>query len=240
MRLRIISAVPREKERREEYLPYLRRTLRADTRLESDGVAYGFPSVECDLHGMVNGAEVIDCVVRAQEEGADGAFVNCFDDPGVYAARELVRIPVFGGYQPAILIAMSLADRVGVITTDAAGILSEQRKARQSGFSERVASIRAVNFGVLSMDANLALLAQRITEACVDMYEKDRVGALTLGCTGMHNAVGAVRENLKKLRCPVTVIEPLQNGVNFLENAVLQGYTNALGVIDNIDAWKRR
>ncbi len=240
MRLRIISAVPRERERREEYFPYLRRTLRADTLLESDGVTYGFPSIECDLHGLINGAEVLDCVVRAEKEGADGAFVNCFDDPGVYAARELAHIPVFGAYQPAILVAMSLADRVGVITTDAAGVLSEQRKARLNGFSERVASIRAVDMGVLGMDANIGILAERITETCVNMYEQDRVGALTLGCTGMHNAIGPVRENLKKLGCPVTVIEPLQNGVNFLESAVLQGYTNALGVIKDIDSWKRR
>ncbi len=240
MRLRIISAVPRERVRREEYFPYLRRTLRADTLLESDGVAYGFPSIECDLHGLVNGTEVIDCVVRAEREGADGAFVNCFDDPGVYAARELVCIPVFGGYQPAVLVAMSLAERVGVITTDAAGVLSEERKARQSGFSERIVCVRAVDMGVLSMDANIGLLAERITEACVNMYEADRVGAITLGCTGMHEAIGPVRENLKKLRCPVTVIEPLQNGVNFLESVVLQGYTNALGVIENIDSWKRR
>jgi Asp/Glu/hydantoin racemase len=72
------------------------------------------------------------------------------------------------------------------------------------------------------------------------MYENDRVGALTLGCTGMHRAIGKVRENLAAEGCPLTVIEPLQNGVAFLEHIVSQGYTNALHVIKNVRLWKKR
>jgi allantoin racemase len=240
MKLTVIHAVVRSDRKLEGYQAYLKKALCADTELDFERVEFGFPSIECDLHGMVNGAQIVRLVQKAEQDGADGVFVNCFDDPGVYAARELARIPVFGAYQPALLTAMGLAERVGIITTDRAGILSEERKARLNGFDGRVASIRAVDMGVLSLEGNLDLLVDRLAAACADMFETDRVGALTLGCTGMHAAIGPLRARLKAAGCPVAVIEPLQNGVSYLEHTVRMGYTNALGVIGDIDSWKDR
>lgn len=240
MKLTVIHAVVGGDKNGDACLPYLREALRADTEISFERVPYGFPSIECDLHGMVNGAEIIRLAQKAEREGANGVFVNCFDDPGVYTARELVRIPVYGAYQPAILTAMGLADRVGVITTDKAGILSEERKARLNGFDRRLFSFRAVDMGVLSLKENMETLVERLTAACASLYETDHVGALSLGCTGMHEAIGPLRENLARVGCPVTVIEPLQNGVAYLEYIVRMGFSNALGVIDNVDSWKSR
>lgn len=241
MKLVVVNAVVKSGGTGEEsLLPYLRQALRPDTEVAFERVEFGFPSIECELHGTVNGAEIVQLAIKAEREGAAGIFVNCFDDPGVYAAREIVRVPVFGGYIPAILTGMGLAERVGIITTDRAGLLSEERKARLAGFGGRVTSIRAVDMGVLSLEGNLDMLVERLTVACVDMYENDRVGALTLGCTGMHRAIGKLRENLAAIGCPLTVIEPLQNGVAYLEHIVYQGYTNALRVIDGVRAWKKR
>lgn len=240
MKLTVIHAVVSNGNENDEYLPYLQKVLSPGTEIAFERVKYGFPSVECSLHGIVNGSEIVRFVRKAEEDGSNGVFVNCFDDPGVYAARELVHIPVYGAYQPAVLTAMSLSDRVGIVTTDRAGIISEERKARLNGFDRRIASIRAVNIGVLSLEKNMAKLVDRLTATCEDMYEKDLIGALTLGCTGMHGAVGLLRAKLQAVGCPVKVIEPLQNGVAYLEHIVRMGYSNALGVIDNIDTWKSR
>lgn len=38
----------------------------------------------------------------------DGIFVNCFGDPGVRATREKLPITVFGGFEPAIYLALGL------------------------------------------------------------------------------------------------------------------------------------
>ncbi|MDV6277188.1 aspartate/glutamate racemase family protein [Rhodococcus erythropolis] len=46
----------------------------------------------------------------------DGVFITCFVDPRVQAAREIVDAPVVGGFEPSFLTAMSLGDRVGVVT----------------------------------------------------------------------------------------------------------------------------
>ena len=201
MKIVVINAVVRDNPADEEnLLPYLRQALRPDTDVVFERVEFGFPSIECDLHGTVNAAEIVQIAIDAERKGADGIFVNCFDDPGVYAAREIVGIPVFGGYVPAILTAMSLADRVGIITTDRAGILSEERKARLAGFDKRIASIRAVDMGVLSLEKTLTCSLEDYP--CVQGHVRnDRVGALTLGCR-YAPAIGKVRENLAAEGCP--------------------------------------
>jgi allantoin racemase len=240
MKLTVINAVVRSNKDNTEFSKYLHKVLLPNTEIIFEQVNYGFPSIECNFHGMVNGAEVVRLAQKAENEGSDGVFVNCFDDPGVYEARELIRIPVYGAYQPAILTAMGLADRIGIITTDKAGILSESRKAFLNGFEKRIFAVHDVDLKVLSLENNLDLLAERLAKTCIEMYEKEQIGALTLGCTGMYKVIGLLRKKLAEARCAVSVIEPLQNGVSYLEHIVKAGYSNALGVIDNVDLWKSR
>lgn len=110
---------------------------------------------------MLNGAEILKLAREAEKRGADGIFVDCFDDPAVFPCRECLDIPVFGGYVPAVLTAMGLAERVGIITTDEAGILSEERKARLHGFHSRIAAIRCVDMGVALLRNDTAALIEQ-------------------------------------------------------------------------------
>ncbi len=231
MRLHIIHAVPKSNDGIERSQRYIRASLRADTEAVFSAVKSGFPSVESELQGMVNGAQVIRQAQSAAADGADGIFVNCFDDPGVYACREFLEVPVFGAYLPAMVTALSLTERVGVLTTDVAGILSEERKARLLGIESRLACVKAVDMGVLSFGNDSQTLLDRLFDACRDMYVNHRVGAVTLGCTAMFGVIDGLRVRLRSENCPITVIEPLQNGVRYLEHIVAQGYTTALRVL---------
>ena len=55
-------------------------------------------------------------VIKAEAGGADGVFITCFGDPAVPAARELVDIPVVGGFEPAVSTALNLGERFAVVT----------------------------------------------------------------------------------------------------------------------------
>ena len=111
----------------------LRNLLHPDTELEFVCIERGFPAIESDLHAVFNGAEIILAAKAAYEQGTDGIFIDCFDDPAVSACRELLPIPVLGGYQPAASTAHLIADRFASLTTDTAGILREERKAHAFG-----------------------------------------------------------------------------------------------------------
>lgn len=237
--LQIISAVIHDEYNSEELIRYLRPFVADETALEVSSIEYGFPSIQSDLHSMVNGVEILRWIEKSKDHSVDGIVVNCFDDPAVYPLRELLRIPIVGGYQPSILTAMALSDRVGIITTDKAGILSEERKARLHGYDKRIFKIADINMDVLDLMIDADKLIERLVNICISMYLDDQIGAAVLGCTGMYKIAQDLRVELKKNSCPIQVVEPLQCAVGFVEFIARQGYSNALNVPIDLSTWRR-
>ena len=215
----------------------IRSHLLSDTELEIVTIQKGFPAIESELHAVFNAPSVVLAAKAAYERGSDGVFVDCFDDPGVFACRELLPIPVLGGYRPALSMAQLLAERYAVITTDRAGIQSEERKARASGFNPAV--IRAVNMEVLELRDDQDQRLRRLTEACLDLWETERCTAVVLGCTGMCGVAKELQQTLREAGLPMTVVEPYFTGLVQLESLVRLGYKNHVPdlalAMDNLD-----
>ncbi len=207
---------------------YLYPMLDPETQLEFMTLKKGFPSVESELQGTFNATGVILNAFQAQADGCAGIFVDCFDDPGVYACREALDIPVFGAWLPAVLTAMSLAERVGIITTDREGILNEERKVRMAGFEKRVVAVGQVNLGVADIIEHPDELVRRLADKCTELWDKERIGAVCLGCTAMAPIIYKLQDKLRELKCPISVVEPLMAGVTYLEHTAHLRYSNAL------------
>ena len=238
MKIKLLSAVTGiSREKVELQKAYLKEYLSPSTRLVFEHLECGFPSIESETHAIYNAPGIVKNAVKAERGGCDGLFVNCFDDPGVPAIRELVKIPVYGGYLPAMLTAMALGERIGVITTDRDGILSEERKAAHLGFRDRVVAIEPVNLGVLEL-GNKDTLLKKLTEIC-SRYEKEhRIQAAILGCTGMYHIIDQLRQGLKAKGLNINVIEPLAAGVKFLETIIQLGGTNSLNCSLNMGIFR--
>ena len=227
MKLTIITPVNAATEIvSDETESYAGRFLRSDTSLSFVSITEGYSSIESELHSLINGPAAYALIRQAEADGADGVFVNCFDDPAVYACRECMRIPVYGAYTPSVLTALGLAERVGVITTDVPGILSEERKARLMGVSERIGAIRCTDMSVTDLVSNKDALLASLVDVCREMYHKDRIGAVCLGCTGMAYAVDDLRVMLRERDCPVYVVEPIAAALTWLERTVILKQSN--------------
>jgi len=198
--------------------------LSPDTEVVIRGIDRGFPSVECELHSAYNTPGVLAAASGLVNEGCSGIFVSCFDEPGVLACRENLTVPVLGAYAPAMSYAGLLGDRYAVLTTDEAGILSEERKARTYRFSP--AAIRAVDMEVTDLRRDRMQLVRRLTEACLILWKTERISAAVLGCTGMFPAAGELRQLLAAEGCPVQVVEPFAQGLCALETMVRLGLSN--------------
>ncbi|MCI9640319.1 MAG: hypothetical protein HFE72_09415 [Emergencia sp.] len=209
----------------EELAAYLKPYLTAETELEFSSLQYGFETVETELAGMVNGSQVV-MSVRENAEDFDGVFVDCFDDPGVYALREMGLIPAVGPYEAAVTTALSLGERIGIITTDQAGILNEEKKARAFGVSERITSIRALELMVENIKEEKERVLASLADLCADMVQKDRVSVICLGCTAMYYIYDDLLQILSERQIRVNVIEPVLNGCVTLESMVRMGYNN--------------
>ena len=227
MKLTVILPITGSVEEfRQESERQLRNLLHPDTELEFVGIDHGFPAIESDLHSVFNGAEIILAAKAAYERGSDGIMIDCFDDPAVSACRELLPIPVLGGYQASVSMARLLTDRFAIITTDQAGVLSEERKAGAFGLKPTV--IRPVDMGVLALRNDHSELLGRLQEACVDLWSTHQTSAIVLGCTGMVAVAEELQKSLRAAGHPVTVVEPFSTGVVQLEMLARLGYSNHL------------
>lgn len=220
---------------RESGKSYLKKFLRGDTELDFDHIEHGFESVESFLNLSFNAPEVVLKAKQAQEAGYDGVFVNCFDDPGVYGCRELVDIPVYGGYVPSITTAASLGGNVGIITTGDSGIYTEAKKAKDNGYEDIVKSIRSVELTVLELRRKDALL-RKLTDICIDSIINEKINVFVFGCTGMSYIAEELRKRLRDEKYSAAVVEPMAAGVRYLEYIIRLGFTNSLNYETGIDS----
>ena len=94
-----------------EELAYMRKYLCADTELESWAIEEGPAAIQCEYDEAMAQPAVIRLAEKAAAEGFDGIFVDCFGDPAVRAIRERIEIPVFGGFEPVMHLALGTADK---------------------------------------------------------------------------------------------------------------------------------
>ena len=83
----------------------------------------GPASIESEFDEALAAPEVIARVFEAEQAGFAAVVVDCFGDPGVKAARELVNIPIVGAGEAAMYLAASLGHKFSILAVDR-GLLS--------------------------------------------------------------------------------------------------------------------
>jgi allantoin racemase len=201
---------------------YISKYLSAGVELVSR-CAEGVPeTIESEYEEALAAPHVADACVQAEKDGFDGVFVDCFGDPGVRAARELVSIPVLGGFEPAILTAMGLADRFAIITVVPNVIPMIYSNAARAGITSRLVKIDCVDMPVVELknkDRLLASLYDKGKAACF----QNGAEAIVLGCTAMIDVADRLREKLKLDGLDIPVIEPAQAALATLETYAKMG-----------------
>lgn len=216
---------------------YLRRHLPAEVQFEFLQIPCGFSTIESEFQGLVNGAQAALLFQKALPSGCRGVVVDCFDDPGVVACREIGGLPVVGPYQAAVSVAAVLSDRIGIITTDLPGITNEEKKARSFGVENKIVSIRAIDSPVGDILADRGSILEALLAACRRMELEDRVGAICLGCTEMFFVADELKRRLKAEGSRLSVVEPILNAVLMLENIIRMGCSTDIPVATSFDGY---
>lgn len=123
-------------------------------------------------------------VGQAEREGAAAAVIACFDDTGLDAARAMVRMPVIGICEAAMVTAAFLAKRFTVVTTMERSRVPIEELAHRYGMAGR-ARIRAANIAVLSLEDPNSGARDRLRNEIVRAIAEDNAEAIVLGCAGM-------------------------------------------------------
>ncbi len=177
----------------------------------------GSVTIECEYDEAFSAPEVIKlAMAEAEKGGVDGVFVNCFGDPGVRAVREVLPVPVFGGFEPAIYLALGLGDTVGIVTVLRNVVPMIRGAIARAGLEARVTSLRTLDMPVLEL-ADREKLMEHLYAECKKAVEEDGVSVLVMGCTGI---VGVNDDMMSRLRADgydVPVLEAAQCAVALTE-----------------------
>lgn len=181
--------------------------LRPEIDLEISHLQSGPASIESFYDEVLAGPPIVAEVSEAADNGADAVFITCFGDPAVSAARELVDIPVVGGFEPAIATALTLGERFSVVTVLENVVPMISGLATRMGIGSRLASIEVIDTPVLELQDGDALL-KSLFEASCRAIETHGADVLVLGCTGMLGVAATLQEKLEAEHVRVPVVDP--------------------------------
>ncbi|MEU5144971.1 aspartate/glutamate racemase family protein [Streptomyces sp. NPDC021139] len=192
------------------------------TEVEVRRIARGTASIESEYDEALAAPGILDAVHEAAAEGADAVFVSCFGDPGVQAAREIVDIPVVGGFEPAVLTSLALGEHTGVITVLPNVLPMLHGLVRRYALTGRVGPIRVVDIPVLDLDTGDRLI-DALTEQARAAVAAREADVIVLGCTGILGVAAALQEPLAAEGPFVPVVDPTGAAIMWLESQVRLG-----------------
>ncbi len=162
----------------------------------------------------INSPHVIELAIETENEGFDGIFVTDFDFCGVEATRENVNIPVIGGFRPQAMTAISLSEKVGLITIVDSIVAMQEEHFRNFGILDNLACILPIGLPVADLP-NKEVVIPKAFEKALEAIE---LGAesIIFGCTGFIGIAEPVSKMLKDLGHNIPVLDPNHISVTFL------------------------
>ena len=122
--------------------------------------------------------------LAAAQKDAVGYVIACFGDPGLHALRDQTTLPVVGIQEAAVMTALTLGQKFGVIAIMPASIPRHLRAFGAMGVLGRLAGDRALGLGVTDLaDPEKSLGAMIATGK--RLRDDDGANVLIMGCAGM-------------------------------------------------------
>lgn len=87
---------------------------------------------------LLNNVYILDELIRNEEKGYDAAIIGCFNDPGLWEARESLSIPVIGVGEAGMMTACLIGRNFGVVTVRKKLIPFVEENVRRYGLESRL------------------------------------------------------------------------------------------------------
>lgn len=174
--------------------------LSPNTEVVIRSLKEGPPAIESDYDRDLAAYHVIKEVLRANVEGFDAVVINCFDDPGLQAAREVSDTLVLGIGETSLNTALNLGYRIAIISTGKHSKNVYYRKAAALGILGRIAYTGGVEIEVLDIRKDLIKVKRMLIDEIKTATEVFGAEVIVLGCGGF---IGLAEELTKETNTPV-------------------------------------
>lgn len=171
-------------------------TAQPDTEITVVSLDKGPASIESMYDDSIASPLVLEKVKEAEESGFDAVIIDCFADPALHAARELVNIPVIGPCQSSLAFASIVGENISIITVLRSVVPILERLARVYGFTGNLVSVRSIEIPVLKLN-NKKIVKSALLKECKEAIKFDGADTIILGCTGMIGMAGDLQKELK-------------------------------------------
>jgi len=154
-------------------------------KIETVMLANAGPAIESQGDSDAVAPLVVERVRQlAAQPGAAAFVVACFCDPGVHAAREVTQLPVFGIGESGLLAAMTVGQRIGVLSILPSSVPRHWRMYGAMGIADRIGGDRPVGIGVVELESRPDAI-DRLVEEGAQLRDSAQCEVLVLGCAGM-------------------------------------------------------
>lgn len=192
---------------------YCSKIVDPDTEIHVKNLSNGPRAIEYDYDREIAAPYVVEEVIKANKEGFDAIVINCFDDPGLDAAREISDKLVLGIGESSITTALLLGHRIAIISTGRQSIPIYHRKAMTLGIEDRIVHIAGIDVGVLDIRKDIDNVKEILLGEIERSVRHHRAEVVVLGCGGF---IGLAEELSAKTGVPV--IDPTMVTVKLAES----------------------
>ena len=185
-----------------------------DVAIDIEAITEGTTYIEsrCDL--ALNAPHVMTLAQETEAKGYHGIFVTDMDMCGVEASRELINIPIIGGFRASSYAAMMLGQKFSIITVEDVRDLQDEH-IRAFGDTVNLASIRPLKKKVLDLSSPETV--KLVNAEALKAVTEDGADCIFFGCTGFIGVADKVAQYLKeKLNKNIPVIDPNRAAISFL------------------------
>lgn len=224
MRVHIITPVVTEGIRTLDDVAHLQS---ADLCITQSLIATGPASIESEFDEAMAVPGIVAEALLAEQTGADAILIDCMGDPGLKAAREVVKIPVFGPADTSMHLAAMLGHRFSVVTVLDSVVPMIENLAKIYGTSSKLASVRVINIPVLELEAAPDKVTDALAATSLAAVEEDGAHAIILGCTGFLGCAEAIDKALKAKGHHLPVIDPIPASVCVAAGVVRAGLSHS-------------
>jgi allantoin racemase len=207
-------------------LAYVRAFASPGTTVEGlDGFVGQFQSpssIESRWEELALAQAVVEQAIEAEKRGFDAVITACLGDPGVDAAREMVRIPVIAPGETALLTARMISHHFSVITPLEETVPLAREQVHKSGLAGHVASIRPFNMDVERIRDREPATFTKLVDLARSCVEDDGAEAIVLSCASLSVLVDEVKDQIS-----VPIIDAVRLSLRAAEMLVGSGLTHS-------------
>jgi|GEM_PF-3324080 allantoin racemase len=153
---------------------------------------------------------LLDKAVKLEKSGDyDALILGCFGDPGIFAVRQAISLPVVGAGHSTLCVAAMVGDKIGIVVPQKDFVYITEKLVDTYRFADHVVAVRsAEDFVPESIQTRPEEAVAKMARTCLRVIRDDDADVVIFGCIGFSWMVEQIRALLSREGIATPIVEP--------------------------------